>query len=65
VFVYVSEHWLAVAEEADLEGEVEKPYHSRILYPYCHNAVSIDIFHLIIATKVSVAARSKAWACGR
>jgi len=41
VFVYVSEHWLAFAEETDLEGGVEKTYHSRILYSYCHNAVSI------------------------
>jgi len=65
VFVWVSGYWLAFAEEADLEGEVEKQYHGRILYPYCHNALYINSLLWITATKVSVAERSKTWVCGR
>ena len=65
MFVYVSEHWLVFAEEADLKEEVEKTYHGRIWYPYCYNAVYINTFLLTIATEISVAARSKAWVYGR
>jgi len=43
VFVYVSEHSLAFVEEADLEGEVKKKYHDRILYSYCQKAVYINL----------------------